>query len=197
MFRCLFAVVIASAVAASAEERRLVFWPDAVPDAIRREVDGVAALETVRELGRFHRVHGSPGFAAAAAHMKSRLLAAGLADATIESFPADGETRYAHFRSYLGWQPTTAVLEEVSPEHRTIARFPDLSVALADYSQDAGVTAAVVDVGAGDDAKSYDGRDVSGKIVLASGALPTVHRLACEERGAIGMLSDFPNQKTP
>ncbi len=32
--------------------------------------------------------------------------------------------------------------------------------------------------------------------MLASGALPDVHRLACRERGAVGFLSDFPNQTT-
>jgi aminopeptidase YwaD len=33
-------------------------------------------------------------------------------------------------------------------------------------------------------------------MVLASGPLPLVHRRACEERGAAGFLSDFPNQTT-
>ena len=55
-------------------------------------------------------------------------------------------------------------------------RFPDLPVALADYSQDADVTAELVDVGAGTSPKDYEGRDVRGKIVLADGPLPTVHR---------------------
>ena len=32
--------------------------------------------------------------------------------------------------------------------------------------------------------------------MLADGPLPLVHRLACEERGAAGFLSDFPNQTT-
>jgi aminopeptidase YwaD len=183
-------------VLAGAGERRIPFWPDAVPDAIRAEVDGVAALETVRELGRFHRVHGSPGFAAAAEHVRKKLRDAGLADAAIEHFPADGQTRYGHFRSYLGWTPQDALLEEVSPHRATIARFPDLPVALADYSQDADATVELVDVGDGTTPASYDGRDVAGKIVVASGPLPAVHRLACEERGALGFLSDFPNQTT-
>ena len=78
-----------------AQDRAIPFWPDEVPAAIHAEVDGVAALETVRELGRFHRVHGSPGFAAAAEHMKQKLLAAGLTDASIERFPADGKERGA------------------------------------------------------------------------------------------------------
>jgi hypothetical protein len=37
---------------------------------------------------------------------------------------------------------------------------------------------------------------VRGKIVLAGGSLPAVHRLAVEERGASGILSYFPNQRT-
>src|SRR5215831_8585135 len=190
------AFLLALPLMASAQERSIPFWPDEVPEAIHSAVDGNAALETVRELSRFHRVHGSPGLFAAAEHVRKKLLAAGLSDAAVEHFPADGKTRYAHFRSYFGWNPVSASLEEVSPKPRLIESFPDLPVALADYSQDADVTAELVDVGAGSSPKDYEGRDVRGRIVLADGGLPTVHRLACEERGAAGFLSDFPNQTT-
>lgn len=159
-------------------------------------MDGAAALETVRELSRYHRVQGSPGFAAAAAHLEKKLRAAGLPTAKVERYPADGKTRYAHFRSYYGWEPVSALLEEVSPRPGRVTAFPELPVALADYSQDADRTAPLVDVGRGTDAKDYAGRDVRGKIVLADGPLPAVHRLACLERGAVGFLSAFPNQTT-
>ena len=178
-------------------DRAIPFWPDAVPAAIRAETDGAAALDTVRELARFHRVQGSPGYAAAAEHVRAKAAAAGLADAAIERLPADGKTRYAHFLSYLGWDPRSGTLEEISPTPRTIASFETLPVALADYSQDADVTAELVDVGKGATAVDYEGKDVRGRIVLADGDLPTVHRLACDERGAAGFLSDYPNQATP
>jgi hypothetical protein len=196
--RLAFSVVLLAAVATAtgAEERQIPFWPDAVPAAIRAEIDGVAALETVRELGRFHRVHGSPGFFAAAELMKKKLLAAGLTDASIERLPADGKTRYAHFLSYYGWDPASASLAEVLPRAAVIETFPESPVALADYSQDSDVTAELVDGGRGTDAGSYAGKDVNGKIVLADGPLPDVHRAACEERGAAGFVSDFPNQTT-
>jgi aminopeptidase YwaD len=190
------ALVAVAAHAASAEQRAIPFWPNSVPAAIQADVDGNAALETVREIARFHRVHGSPGYAAAADHVRRKLLAAGLTDASIERFPADGTTRYAHFVSYYGWTPKSASIEEVSPRPGPIASFPELPVALADYSQDAEVTAELVDVGKGTDASDYDGRAVRDRIVLADGALPAVHRLACEERGAAGFLSVFPNQRT-
>ena len=187
---------LAAAAAVVAQDRSIPFWPDEVPAAIRAEVDGNAALETVRELSRFHRVHGSPGLAAAAGMMKEKLSKAGLSGAEVLRFPADGSTRYAHFRSYLGWDPVSAELSEIEPARRVVSRFPDEPVALADYSQDADVTAELVDAGAGVDPKDYSGKDVRGKIVLADGPLPSVHRRACEERGAAGFLSDFPNQTT-
>jgi aminopeptidase YwaD len=185
-----------AAASPAAEDRTVPFWPEAVTSAIHAEVDGRAALRTVADLGRFHRVHGSPGFAAAAETVRNRLAEAGLADAAIERFPADGRARYAHFRSYLGWDPKDASLDEVSPRPRPLARFPDLAVALADYSQDADVTAELVDVGGGTAPADYAGKDVKGRLVLASGPLPLVHRRAVEERGAAGFLSDYPNQRT-
>ena len=190
------AAVLLAAAAANGLDRAIAFWPDATPSAIRAQVDGVATLETVRELSRFHRVQGSPGFAAAAAHLERKLRAAGLATAKIERYPADGKTRYAHFRSYFGWAPESALLEEVSPRPGRVASFPELPVALADYSQDSDVTAPLVDVGRGTDPGDYAGKDVRGKVVLADGPLPPVHRLACLERGAVGFLSAFPNQTT-
>jgi len=190
-------IAIFATAVAGAQDRSIPFWPDSVPSAIHAEVDGVAALETVRELGRFHRVQGSPGFTAAAEFMRQKAIAAGLSDAAIERFPADGKTKYAHFLSHVGWNPVSATLEEVSPTKRLIASFPDLPVALADYSQDADVTAELVDVGKGTSPTDYEGKSIRGKIVLADGTLPTVHKLACEERGAAGFLSGYPNQATP
>ena len=186
--------VLFAATSAMAAERHIAFWPNAVPEAIHANVDGQAALETVRTLGRFHRVHGSPGYAAAAKWMQEQARNAGMRDAAVEHFPADGSTQYAHFRSYGGWNPQDAQLDEVSPQPRPIARFPQLPVALADYSQNADVQAQLLNVGAGTTPQDYEGKDIKGKLVLASGPLPLVHRLAVEERGAAGILSDFPNQ---
>lgn len=195
--RILVLLVYALPLPALAQSRAVPFWDDRVVAAIHAEVDGVAALETIRELGRFHRVQGSPGFAAAAELMRKKAEAAGLSQAAIEHFPADGRTMYAHFRSHLGWNPIAATLEEVAPRPHVVSRYPDLPVLLGDYSQDADVTADLVDVGKGTDPSDYEGKDVRGKIVLADGALPVVHKRACEERGAAGFLSAFPNQHTP
>ncbi|HEY6174121.1 MAG TPA: DUF4910 domain-containing protein, partial [Kofleriaceae bacterium] len=188
-------LTLAIATAAVAETRRISFWPDAVPAAIQKHVDGGYALDAVRALGKFHRVQGSPGFKAAADWVAGELGAAGV-EVRIEHSEADGKTSYAHFKSYLGWNANEGRLDEIAPTRRVIGDFARERVALADYSQDADVTAELVDVGAGADAAAYQGKDVRGRIVLADGPLPKVHRLAVEERGAAGIVSDFPNQHT-
>ncbi len=190
------AATLTFAIPARAEPRRIAFWPDAVPSTIQAHVDGAYVLGVVTALGRHHRVQGSPGFRAAADWLVRELTGAGLADAAVESLPADGTTSYAHFKSYLGWQPREGRLELLGPRRRVLADFAKEPVALADYSQDADVTAELVDVGKGDEAAAYQGKTIAGKLVLADGGLPAVHRLAVEERGAAGIVSVFPNQRT-
>ena len=190
------ALSISAAAPAGAEPRRLPFWPDAVPAAIQRQANGDLVLTAVRALGRFHRVQGSPGYRAAADWLVAELVRGGFDSAGVEGLPADGKTSYAQFKSYLGWTATEGKLEQLAPVRRVLGDFATRPVALADYSQDADVTAALIDVGTGADAAAYQGKDVRGKLVLADGALPAVHKLAVEERGAAGIVSDFPNQRT-
>jgi len=99
--RLTLAFALIASVPAVAAERKVPFWPDAVPEAIHAAVDGGAALETVRELSRFHRVQGSPGFAGAAELVRRKAAAAGLRDASVERFPADGKTRYQRLPPWL------------------------------------------------------------------------------------------------
>lgn len=184
------------ATARTEAPRRIAFWPDAVPAAIQRYSDGAEVLAAVKALGKHHRVQGSPGLFAAAKWVEGELRRAGYKDVAIERLPADGTTSYGHFKSYYGWQAELGRLEQVAPQKRVIADYATSPVALADYSQDADVTAELVDVGSGADAAAYQGKDVRGKIALADGPLPAVHRLAVEERGAAGFVSVFPNQHT-
>jgi len=188
-------VVLAVTAIAVDGPRRIAFWENAVPAAIQAEIDGNIALDIVRGLGRFHRVQGSPGFAQAADFVRERAEGTDLSDVSVEHYPADGTTRYAHFISYLGWAATEGSLDEVSPTPRSIAHYPALPVALADYSQNGDVMAEIVDVGDGTSVGDY-AQNVAGKLVLASGALDVVHRRAVIEHGAAGIISDFPNQRT-
>lgn len=189
------ALILSLSSSASAERKVTLMTDDAL-EALRTTVSGATAKTTVRELAQMHRVQASPGFHRAAELMRDRATAYGLQNVTIEKLPADGETPYGHFRSYYGWRAQTGRLWEVSPGDERLGDFAEMKVALADYSQDADVMAELVDVGLGTTEESYRGKDVRGKIVLAGGELDTVHRLAVAERGAAGILSYYPNQKT-
>jgi aminopeptidase YwaD len=177
-------------------ERKVTLMTDDALEAIRATVSGATAKSHVRELSQMHRVQATAGYHQAAEMMQELAVSYGLKDVRIEKLAADGETLYHHFRAYYGWRPVSGRLWEVSPGNERLGDFSESKVALADYSQDAHVTAALVDVGKGTRPEDYEGKDVRGKVVLAGGDLPTVHRLAVEERGAVGMLSYYPNQRT-
>ncbi|MEK6299380.1 MAG: DUF4910 domain-containing protein [Acidobacteriota bacterium] len=172
--------------------------------ALAAEINGAIAKDTITELARFHRVQASSGFSRAAEFIAAKAKEYGLAQVQIERFPADGQKTYYTLKSTPGWEAERAELwelgrevgREVEPRKTKIADWEEMRVALADYSQTADVTAALVDVGTGVSPKDYEGKDVKGRIVLAGGNVASVHKLACDERGAAGVLSYQQNQVT-
>src|SRR6266404_4731927 len=136
-------VLLASSLAAQSPKTSLL--PDSQLHAITQEASGSLAKDTIIALGRFHRVHASPGFHEAAEYIAAKAREYGLEDVHIESFPADGKTTYNTFRSYLGWEPISGVLTEISPRGAVIADYSKMRTALADYSNAANVTADMID----------------------------------------------------
>ena len=163
---------------------------------MRDEATGTAPYENLRSLTRLHRVPATPEFEQAAAFMLMRAKEYGLQDAHAEQFPIDGKIHYGLMRSHLGWRVDAASLWELEPEHTLLGDWATDPIRLADYSHSAEVDAALVDVGAGTSEVDYAGKDVRGKVVLADGVLATVQRTAVMEHGAVGIVSDMPNQTT-
>jgi aminopeptidase YwaD len=164
--------------------------------ALGAEINGLIAKDTVTELARFHRVQASTGFSSAAEFIAAKAKEYGLEQVKIEHLAADGEKTYHTLKSTPGWEARSATLWEIAPHKSKIADVEEMQVALADYSQSADVTAALVDVGNGTAASDYEGKEVKGKIVLAGGNVAAAHKMACEERGATGVLSYQQNQVT-
>ena len=163
---------------------------------LRQEASGAAPYENLRVLTRLHRVPATPEFDQAANYMLQRAKEYGLADARAEEFPIDGKLHYGLMRSHLGWQVQAGRLWEAAPEHTLIGDWASDPIRLADYSHSADVDTTLVDVGSGAAESDYAGKDVRGKIVLADGVLSRVQRLAIAEHGAVGIVSDMPNQTT-
>src|SRR5436853_3766479 len=164
--------------------------------ALAAEINGLIAKDTVTELARDHRVQASSGYAHAAEFIASKAREYGLEQVQVERFAADGKKTYYTLKSTPGWEATAAQLWETEPHRIKVADYDEMRVALADYSQSADVTATLVDVGAGTSAKDYEGKEVKGRLVLAGGNVATAHKLACDERGAAGVISYQPNQVT-
>lgn len=169
--------------------------------ALRDESTGAAPYENLRYLTGLHRVPATAAFDQAAQFMLQRAHEYGLADAHSEQFAIDGIRHYGLMRSYLAWTVEEARLWEVRPQHILLGDWKTDPIHVADYSHNADVEAELVDVGNGASEADYSGKDVRGKdvrgkIVLADGVLARVQELAIARHGAVGIVSDMPNQTT-
>ena len=166
----------------------------AVLDALDQELSGVAAKDHVSRLAQMHRVPASPGFHEAIEYVMSRAKAFGLSDVHVETFPGDGDTWFGTLHGNRGWRLENGSLDEVRPRPRRIISTDDVRLAVADNSESADVTAELIDAGSGARPDEYDGKDVRGKLVLCDATPGVCHRLAVEERGAVGLVSYNANQ---
>jgi aminopeptidase YwaD len=169
--------------------------------ALRDDSSGAAPYENLRYLTGLHRVPATADFELAAQFVLQRAREYGLADAHSEQFAIDGIRRYGLMRSYLAWTVEEARLWEIRPQHILLGDWKTDPIHLADYSHNADVEAELVDVGNGASEADYSGKDVRGKdvrgkIVLADGVLARVQELAIARHGAVGIVSDMPNQTT-
>jgi len=160
---------------------------------VKEEISGNVAKSFVAQISRFHRIQASTMFHEAAEYVKSELLEIGLSDAAIEQFPADGKKKYWTYTSPVGWTVKSAELRLVEPSEKLIATYDDVPQCLHTCSNATpadGVTAELVDVGAGTKLADYEGKDVKGKIVLATGRARRVHELAVFKYDAAGVITD-------
>jgi aminopeptidase YwaD len=170
--------------------------------ALAAELSGETAKSHLEFIARHHRMRGSRGFHAAAEHLRDALRAYGYADAQIESFPADGRTFYGTQRSRRPWDAEFAELWELARRGDAwvrsvrLASWESLPVSLAQDSESGSVTAELVDVGAGTADSDYAGKDVRGKLILASAQPGPVARLGVVKHGAAGIVSYAQNQRT-
>ena len=180
---------------------------------LRDESNGALAYENLRYLTTLHRVPATPQFDQAAEFMEKQARAYGLSEVMSEQFPIDGKITYGLMRSYLAWNVESARLAEIKSEslelrckrdplqctnegEHVIGDWANEPIRLADYSRSADVETMLVDVSNGTNDSDYAGKNVKGKIVLADGFLMGVERLAIAKYGAMGIVSDMPNQRT-
>jgi hypothetical protein len=160
---------------------------------VKEELSGNVAKSFVAQISRFHRIQASTMFHEAAEYVKGELVRMGLDDAVIEQFPADGSKKYWTYTSPVGWTVNSAELRLIEPQEKLIASYEDVPQCLhtcSNATPPEGVTSELVDVGAGTKPADYEGKDVKGKFVLATGRARRVHELAVYKYGAAGVLTD-------
>ncbi len=160
------------------------FLPAGIYDALIEAVSGDRAFDDVRHLTEFHRTAGSDDFFAATEFIEQRAVAAGLEDVRLIRQAWDG-TAYTCLAGEA-WV--------VGPERRKLASYDDFALTFASGSRTTSVEAELVDVGSGTAEADYEGLEVRGKIVLASGSPEAVHNQAVWKRGALGVVSWATNR---
>jgi len=167
---------------------------------VKEELSGSVAKSFVEQIASFHRIQASTMFHEAAKYVKDELLKIGLKDASIEQFPADGKIKYWTYTSPVGWTVKSAELHLIEPEEKLIVRYEDVPTCLHTYSKATppeGVIAELIDVGKGVKPKDYEGKDVKGKFVLATGRAKLVHEHAVYKHGAVGVITDTITYEMP
>jgi aminopeptidase YwaD len=154
---------------------------EAIYRQLQSSVHAKVAMDVATFLAPTWRLAGNPAFEQSQQFMFDRLAAAGLQPA-YEEFPNSGQGwEYVRGTVRLGG-PTGEIL--LSKEtHR-------VPLAINSFSTPAGgVTLRVVDAGQGTNDAAYEGKDVKGALVLASGSLGAAWNAAARARGAAGVIS--------
>ena len=122
-----------------------------------------------------------------------KLKAWGL-EAKLEQFPSDGKTRYGTFISPMAWDMRGGELwvESVGGQKdfapMRLCRYSDVPMCVSTYSKGGEWAGELVDVGSGTSDKDYEGKDIAGKVALASGYAANVVRQAVLKHGAVGVV---------
>jgi aminopeptidase YwaD len=155
---------------------------------IKENASGELPFADFRNIVRFSGYAPSPGSDQVAQYLAGRVRGMGMVNVDVEQFFADGKTYSWAFRTEPSWEGHEGELWVEEPHRELLASFASNKTVLARQSRDADVTAPLVDVGEGTHPEDYAGKTVEGRLVLATGALPAVTRLALWERKAAGIV---------
>jgi hypothetical protein len=160
-------------------------------DLLHEALSGEIAKDHVIQITRHHRIQGSRGYRDAANYVLAQLRGYGFSEeeAWIESFPSDGKIEYQTWQSPSGWDIERAELRMMEPLEERIVGYPEIAMSLITYSNPGDVTAELVWVGTGIRDADYEGKEVAGKFVLATGYGGAVHRLAVLKYGAAAVVA--------
>ena len=172
-----------SAVAVCAQGQLL---DSKLQNLLQEALSGEIAKDHVIQITRHSRIQGSRQYRESGKYVLNQLRKAGFSakDAYTESFKSDGKIHYQTWQSPSGFDMDWAELRMIEPYEERIVGYPEVAMSLITYSNPGLAKAELVFVGSGTNDADYKGKDVKGKIVLATGYGGSVHRLAVLKYGA-------------
>lgn len=179
----LIAFLVVVITHANAQLNPWLYWtllPQEQMDEIVGESSGETAWNTIMETGGYNKDRLSDEYASTfyeSQYIYDQLKLYGIPGAEIVRFPGQEV-----------WDGIKGELWEVSPGRRKLASYRDMTFMLAPGSNSADVKADLVWIGRGTK-EEIDRADVSGKIVVTDGDISSVHRSACLEKEAEGVVA--------
>lgn len=154
-------------------------------------VNGNRILKWVEIISRYHRSLANPDFIELIDFLSKELKNQGfIGTISMPSYKIDGKTVFESWVP-VPWKLNYGRLEMIEPKRKFIvdsfAR--PISVLYRSRNTNGFEEYEVVNVGKGEDETDYEGKNVSGKVVLATGAAPKVYRFAVKKYGAKGILN--------
>lgn len=147
----------------------------------------------LKNITEYHRIQGSSGLLAASDYIVSVLNELG---ADHEIIRIDKNTDLGLFKIPVGWDVFDAELWITKPYHKRLLKLDDHPTMVLAHSPptDGWIENELVYVGQGVKQSDYDGKDISGKIVLAHGTPYYVYKEA-SKRNAAGII--YYKQRIP
>jgi len=136
---------------------------------LQRSLSGERAHTLVKDITAFYRSPGSAGYHAATTLVANILRESGYADLEETRYPIDGETVINGRTMPMSWEPYGARVSLIAPTQAELVNFEHAASCLAWWSQPTrpgGLTAEVVDVGTGESAADFEGKELAGKIAF-------------------------------
>jgi len=155
-------------------------------ECLSETISGTRCKESVARIDRFHRIQASPGYDEAMESLCAALREAGIAH-EVHEYPADASSKTYEWVCPPAWTIWSATLRQVSPSDRLLGRFDEIPQLVVVHSPAGVVEGEVVHVDRGTDDDDFEGAEVRGKILLASGRASEVLKQA-RKRGAAGVV---------
>ncbi len=159
---------------------------------VRETVSGVRAKSYAAAISQHHRIQATAGIHDAIEYVRREAGLVSGAQCEVFRYPADGKDTIETWTAPYAWRATAGTLELLEPEKGLLADYTAEPISLVAHSTSVDVEAEVVYVGKGTRPEDYDGLDVEGKVVLCEARARHVHRMACVEHGAVGLLTFVP-----